>query len=110
MQLHDARENGFATINRRVLADDDGSLERRLVGFVAAVAHTARGQGAAAVVVLQFVPLERFGVRLVPVVAAVCFQQHNGHAGNLPHGAGAAGLRGLGGVKAFMVGAGEQLP
>jgi hypothetical protein len=58
MQLDDARQDGLAAINGRVLADDDGPLERRLVGFVAPVAHATRGQGAAAVVVLQFVPLE----------------------------------------------------
>ncbi|MNW12477.1 hypothetical protein D3C71_2101780 [compost metagenome] len=70
MQFHNPGHDRFGRYDRCVLADGDGGAERWLVGLVACGFDAFGRQCAAAVVVLQLVPFERFGVGLI-VAAAI---------------------------------------
>ncbi len=84
VQFDDPGHDRFVGDHCRVLADGDRPAKRWLVGFVAGRLHALGGQGAAAVVILEFVPLERLGVRAI-ITVAIGFQEHDGHAGHLAH-------------------------
>ncbi|MNJ43727.1 hypothetical protein D3C77_387480 [compost metagenome] len=106
-QAEDPADDRFVTNDNRVLRDHDRCAERRLIRVVAVGLDATGPQGAAAIEVLELVPLEGLGVVLVGV--PVGLEQHQGQVGHLAHGPAQARERALCRVEA-LVHAAEQLP
>ena len=106
-QAENPADDRFVTNDNGVLCNHDRGAERRLVRVVAVGLDATGPQGAAAIEVLELIPLEGLGVVLVGV--PVGLEQHQGQVGHLAHGPAQARERALCRVEA-LVHTAEQLP
>ncbi|MOA48230.1 hypothetical protein D3C78_1709470 [compost metagenome] len=108
MRFDDPRKDGFGCADIGVLTDRNCSAKRWLVSLVSAGFHAFGTERASAVIVLQLVPVETFGVGFVRFIP-IALDQHHRHIGNLPHRSLTPGAGRFRRIKTLMLAA-EQLP